>query len=219
MNNNIIGHIKSQIKTSLIKFGSKKYLLLALFVFILGFATAVIMTKDKNWWQGSTCSLGMQVNGTPEFYNYTFIIIGIMLALFSVIINPQVKILLKNGILTKVKADLLKFFYLIEIITLISVGAIPYGSADITNTVHIWLGFYAFINIGIIILFAFWFFKEFPKKLLVINYLLLIASSVLYFLGISSHILPYAVAEMLTIAVVIWWMGMVFIEIDKLSKN
>jgi hypothetical membrane protein len=207
------------IKNSLIKFGSKKYLLSTLIVFTLGFVMAAIMTKDKNWWQGSTCSLGMKVNGTPEFYNYTFIIVGLMLILFSLVINPQINKLLRDSVITRLKMNLLKIFYFIEMITLIAVGAIPYGNADNTNTIHIWLGFYVFINAGIVMLFAFWFFNKFSKKFLNANYIILIIALLSYFLGIGAKMLPYAIAEMITIVLVLGWMGMTFIRIDELSKK
>lgn len=218
MSNEIFGRFYSRISDRLIKFGSQKYLLLSLSIFILGFVMAAIMTKDRNWWQGSTCSLGMQVNGTPEFYNYTFIIIGLLLILFSIIINPQIQMLLTQKILTKLKASLLRMLYFVEMITLISVGAIPYGNSDWTNTIHVWLGFYVFINISIVMFLAFWFFRKFPKKFLATNYIILLIGLAAYFLGIGAKLLPYAIAEMITIIVVLGWMGMTFIKIDELSN-
>lgn len=219
MSNDNFGRFYSRISNRLIKFGSKKYLLLTLFVFILGFVMATINTLDKNWWQGSTCSLGMQVNGTPEFYNYTFIIVGVMLIVFSIILIPQVQILLEQKLLTKLKVTILKIFYFVEMATLILVGAIPYGDSDWTNTVHVWLGFYIFINVFIVMLFAFWFFRKFSKKFLIANYTLLSIGLAAYFLGIRAQLLPYAITEMITIIAVLSWMGIVFMQINLLSQQ
>jgi hypothetical protein len=207
-----------QANNLLLRFGPKKYLLLTLSIFVLGFFMAAIMTRDKEWWVRSTCSLGMRINGTPEFYNYSFIIVGVMLIIFVIYLKPQIQSLISKNLLTKTKTITLTILYFIEIITLILVGAIPYGDSDWTNKIHVWFGFYVFINLGIAMFFAFWFFRKFSKKFLITNYILLIIGMLSYFLGIGAQLLPYAIAEMITIIVVLSWMGMTFIEIDELSK-
>lgn len=219
MSNDNFGRFYSRISNRSIKFGSKKYLLLTLFVFILGFVMATINTLDKNWWQGSTCSLGMQANGTPEFYNYTFIIVGIMLIVFAICLKPQVQSLLSKHILTKVKLKILTILYFIEMITLILIGTIPYGQSDWANKIHVWFGFYVFVNLGIIMFFAFWFFRKFPKKFLITNYILLFIGLVFYYFGNIAKQLPYAIAEMMIITVVLSWIGIVFIQINSLSQQ
>ncbi len=219
MGKNKLHKLYLRAENRLVDFGSKKYLLSTLFVFILGFVIAIIMTKDKNWWQGSTCSLGMQANGTPEFYNYTFIIVGVMLIVFAICLKPQVQLLLSKNILTKAKLKILTILYLIEMISMILIGAIPYGGSDLANKIHVWFGFYVFINLGIIMLFAFWFFQKFPKKFLITNYILLFIGLVFYYFGNITKQLPYAIAEMIIITVVLSWIGITFTKIDKLSDT
>lgn len=219
MNKSSVKRLCLQISDGLIRFGSLRYLWLTLLIFVTGIATAAFRTLDKNWWQGSTCSLGMKVNGTPEFYNYTFIIVGLMLIIFSIILIPQIQVLIKQKILTKLKVTLLKIFYFVEMVTLVLVGIIPYGDPGWASTIHIWLGFYAFINIGIVMLFAFWFFNKFPKKFLITNYIMLFLALAFCFLWISANILPYAIAEIIIITIVLSWIAIIFAKIERFSKS
>ncbi len=203
---------------NILHINSRQYLLMVLSIFVFGFSMAAIMTLDKLWWQGSTCSLGMQVNGTPEYYNYTFIISGALMMIFAIYLIPQIKLLIAKGIFTKLKTILLTILYFIEMITLMLVGIIRYGDNESANAIHVLLGFYVFINLGIVMLFGFWFFSKLSKKFILANYILFILALACYFLGIGAKLLPYAIAEILTIAIVIGWIGMTLTHIDKLNS-
>lgn len=193
------------VTKSVFRLNQRKHLLIVSATFVIGFLTASTLAFDRYWWRSSICALGMPLNKNPEYYNFMLILVGALLILFAVYLRPQIRLLLDKGLLDKKKARILTVLYFIEMITVILVGAIPYGISHWLNIIHVFFGFYVFINIGAIMLFSFWLFRKFPRNFIIINYLLLLSGYIFYFFGSNMPLLPYAVTEMLiTVTVVIW---------------
>jgi hypothetical protein len=199
------GFLAYQVAESIFQLGQREYLRLTLGTFIIGFFTAAVMTNDQHWWQGSICALGMPANEAYGYYNFTLILVGALLMVFAIYLQPQIKSLISKGILDEFRAKLLAVLYFIETVTIALVGAVPYGLSNWLNILHVLLGYYIFINIGVIILFSFWLFQKFPRYFLIVSYLLMLVGLTFYLLGSKMDLTTFALTEISTAIIVVVW--------------
>lgn len=197
----------------------QKYLLLIVVTVFLGFCAAAILTNNQDWWRTSICSLGMPRNVNSEYYNITLILFGSLSILFAYYLRPQIKSLITKKLLDHTSVFILASLYFMEMIAVALVGVFPYGLSKWANPIHMFLASFVFFDIMPILLFAFWFFRKFPRKFLITSYILSTIGAIFYYLtGFVNTSLPFAVTEIITISAVLLWIILFLRTLNRMNK-
>jgi hypothetical membrane protein len=201
------------------KINQKKLATLMVITFLFGFLLAAAKNNDHAWWASSLCALGMYVNKTPIYYNFTMIITGALMLAFGGFLKPQIKKLSKAGLIDSDGPLVLTILYIIAALNIFLIGIIPYGINEHLNQVHIFFANYAFIHVGVVVLFAIWLFKKFPKKFIIQNYLILVFTAAFYYFNVSRYVMPYAISEIVVIIGTIIWFTLFTRSLKQLSES
>jgi hypothetical membrane protein len=194
------------VAESLVHFDRKHFTYLISGVFLSGFFLAAVRTRDNFWWRGSVCSLGMPINGHFLYFNFTLVLTGLLLILFSVYLAPTMVALREKKLVSRKNATFLKWFYLTLSTMLVLVGLFPYGVNEWMNKFHIYVGDAIFVFFAIFLAASAFIFKKFPLRFKITSYVLLAIGFSLYPLHYQIGYLEYAVMElMMILAMVIWF--------------
>jgi hypothetical protein len=201
------------------RFDRRHFAYLIVATFLSGFFLAAIKTWDNFWWQGSVCSLGMPVNGHPIYFNFTLVMTGLLLALFSVYLGPTIKSLRANGYLDNTRVRILNWVYFALVIMLVLVGLFPYGVNEVMNKFHVYMGQAIFGAFAGFLLLSALIFKKFPLSFRIASYFMLAVGFAFYLFHFEIDYLAYAVSELMMIVVLGSWF-MIFVRtITVLAKE
>jgi len=197
----------------------QKFLLLIATTITVGVCAAAILTNSHDWWMTSICSLGMPRYVNSGYYNITLILFGLLSVLFAYYLRPQIRSLVAKRLLDKTSVFILASLYFMEMIAVALIGVFPYGLFEWANPVHMFLASFVFFDIMPILFFAFWFFRKFPRKFLIANYILSLIGATFYYLtGFVNTSIPFAVTEMVTIVAILLWIILFLYTLSKMSK-
>jgi hypothetical membrane protein len=197
----------------------KRFSMVILMAFMSGFFVSAVNSLDYTWWRWSICSLGMPMNGTQAYYNFTMILTGILILALGLYYNPQIKKITEAGLLTIKASKRLTVLYYIEAVVVALVGMFPYGVSYVLDYIHVFFGYYAFAHVGLIILFSPWLFGKFPKRFFVQSYWIIATAMVFYFSNLYFLIVPPAIAEIISIIATVIWIMLLTRTLRTLSES